>query len=69
MIEKYDILDKCIIKTEDDLKKMNENNFFEIGIIQEWVNQNIKGDQLASFVIYHIWLCPMCELTLELELL
>ena len=35
MIEKYDILDKCIIKTEDDLKKINENNFFEIGIIQE----------------------------------
>ena len=47
---------------------INENDFFEIGIIEEWFNQNIKGEQLASFLFHHFYVCPMCESTLEFEL-
>ena len=28
---------------------MNENDFIEVGIIEEWVNQIIKVGQFASF--------------------
>jgi hypothetical protein len=47
---------------------MNENDFIDVGIIEEWVNQNIKVGQLASFLFHHFWLCPMCESILELGL-
>ena len=38
--------------------------YFEIGKIEKWVNQNTKGDQLASFLFHHFSLCPI-ESTLE----
>ena len=42
--------------------------FIEIGIIKEWVNQNTKDDQLASFLFHHFYIFFMCESTLELGL-
>jgi len=56
-----------MIKTKGDPQK-NENDFIKIGIIEEWVNQNTKGNQLALFLFHHFYICPMCESTLGLGL-
>jgi hypothetical protein len=45
-----------------------KNDFVEIGIIEEWVNQSAKGDHLAPFLFHHFCVCPMCETTLKLGL-
>ena len=51
------------------LTKKYEHDFITIGIIEEWVNQNTKGDQLALFLFNHFCFCPMCQSTLEYGLL
>jgi hypothetical protein len=43
----YDKIDKYIIITKGDSKKIDENNFIKIGIFEEWMNENTKGDQIA----------------------
>jgi len=48
-----------MIKTKGDSKKKNENDLIDIGIIEDWVNENTKDDQLALFLsitfISYIW--------------
>jgi hypothetical protein len=56
-----------MIKTKGNSKK-NENDFIKIGIIEEWVNENTKGNQLGSFLSHHFYIYPVCESILELGL-
>ena len=45
--------------------KKNENDFIKTDIIEVWINQNAKGDQLASFLFHHFCVYTMCGSTLE----
>ena len=62
------MIDKYMIKIKGDPKKISENDFIKISIIDEWVNINTKGDELASILFHHFYIHTMCESTLELGL-